>query len=58
MRASTWALVIAGLLLAVAALAGCDLVVNGNPQALTGVVGASTCAVTLVVVGFILRRYE
>lgn len=58
MRASAFLTVAGGLMLLVAATAGCDLVFNGNEQALTGVIGASACAITLAVVGYIVRRFE
>lgn len=58
MKASTLLTAAGGLMLLVASTAGCDLVFNGNSSALSGVIGASACAVTLVVVGWVLRRFE
>lgn len=42
MRSSTILVAVAAALLAAAGVAGLDLVVGGNPAALTGVIGAST----------------
>lgn len=45
MRSSTILVAVAAALLAAAGVAGLDLVVGGNPAALTGVIGASTSAI-------------
>lgn len=58
MRASVMLIAGGGLMLIVAAAAGCDLVVNGNEDALVGVIGASVCAIALVVIGWIVRQIE
>ena len=58
MRASALLTAGGGIMVVVALAAGCDLVFNGNSSALSGVIGASACAVTLVVVGWVLRRFE
>lgn len=55
---STVLIIVAAVLLLAAALAGVDLTLGGNPEAIRGVIGASAAAVICAALAFIVRRME